>query len=332
MSSPDYLPSMSVDEYLRHLSDHHPALHDLVDESRLLSDKVLAALAQTYTEFDSDTAGRGDSYRRAQRNPLVRWTGITALLGLVRGTQEDAVVLDVLGGDGTVVRAVHQSEAAASGTVITSDVSGPMIDAALRQGLPAVRQSADSLILRDGSVDGVLIAYGTHHIDPAARPWAADEAVRVVRQGGNVVIHDFDPASPMARFFAEFVHPGTAAGHDYVHVSREEMRDLFDQQPVRSTVHDLYDPLIVDGSTAEEARRAMCAYIGDMYGVTAMLDALPYGGWEAIEDVFDHTSYLAALDDPPHVRPRPSVRAEGGRFIAEVPRMALAIHARKEAS
>ncbi|MFI7421281.1 class I SAM-dependent methyltransferase [Nonomuraea sp. NPDC049684] len=144
-------------------------------------------LAATSSEFDSDRDGRGDSYRRAQQDALVRWTGIRALLGLLAPDPAAGppLLLDVLGGDGTVARAAagRLGSLDVKPAIITGDLSGHMVDRALAQGLPAVRQAAQLLFLREASVGGVLLAYGTHHIPPADRPGAVAEAARVTRPG-----------------------------------------------------------------------------------------------------------------------------------------------------
>ncbi|MFI6318238.1 class I SAM-dependent methyltransferase [Nonomuraea sp. NPDC050556] len=308
-----YLPSLSLDEYQRVVSTVHPQLHAVLDFQRPGAREALDVLAVTSSEFDSDDGGRGDSYRRAQQDALVRWTGISALLRLLvpDPSSQAPLVLDVLGGDGTLARAVGGLES--KPVVITGDLSGQMVDRALAQGLPAVRQAAHFLFLRDASMDGVLLAYGTHHIAPAQRPAAVAEAVRVTRPGGRIVLHDFDESSPMAGFFAEVVHPHAAGGHAYSHFTRAELAGLFRDAGLPVRVMDLYDPLIVRASTADEAKARMCRYIGDMYGVSRHL-ARQDDPWRVLERYFDHSALGAT---------RPVVYPEGGLFVAEVPRTAI---------
>ncbi|HEX6872673.1 MAG TPA: methyltransferase domain-containing protein, partial [Micromonosporaceae bacterium] len=247
--SPPYLPSFTLDEYLHHVSTVHPQLRSLLDFHRPGAADALAELASSHSEFDSDTTGRGDSYRRAQRDALVRWTGIRQLLQLAApaGAVQPPVVLDVLGGDGTLARAVASQTGTIESkpTIVTGDLSGQMVDRALVQGLPAVRQAAHFLFLRDECVDAALLAYGTHHIDPERRPQAVAEAVRVVRPGGRIVLHDFDVSSPMAGFFADVVHSYAPGGHEYEHFSRPELDRLFQDASTPAQLVDLYDPLIV---------------------------------------------------------------------------------------
>ncbi|MFE3166658.1 class I SAM-dependent methyltransferase [Streptomyces sp. NPDC059224] len=333
-----YLPSASLDEYMSHTAAEHPALHGLIDSARARSPRLLKALVSVTNEFDSDETGRGDSYRRAQRDASVRWTGARQLLQLATRTDSpgDVILLDVLGGDGTIARAVadRADNPLAKLYIITGDISGEMVARALALGLPAVRQSAEALLLRDASIDATLLAYGTHHIAPADRPQAVREAVRVVKPGGKVVLHDFDTASPMARFFTEVVHPHSAAGHGYAHFSRAELSALFAELPVSASVLDVYDPLIVEADDRETACARMCRYIADMYGVQEVFAAHrdTAASWAFLEEIFDHSRYAAELvDAPPGVPHRPFLYESGGRWFAEVPRMAIVAVAEKRA-
>ncbi|GII64843.1 SAM-dependent methyltransferase [Sphaerisporangium krabiense] len=322
-----YLPSASLDEYLGMVAARHPELRARLDDARMRSADRLSALVSTVNEFESDASGRGDSYRRAQQDVSVRWTGARRLLRLATpaGATGEVTVLDVLGGDGVIARAVAENGgAAAKPTVLTGDISGTMVERALAMGLPAVRQAADFLFLRDASVDAVLLAYGTHHIAPADRSRAMAEALRVTRPGGRVVIHDFDEASPMARFFAELVHPHSAAGHDYRHFSREDMVALFHRLPAGVRVVDVYDPLVVRGRDPETARRRMCDYVADMYGIHQVMAGEKESSWRLLEEIFDHSAYLARIGAASDTPRRPTVHEMSGYCVAEVPRMALA--------
>ncbi|WP_255950574.1 class I SAM-dependent methyltransferase [Streptomyces odontomachi] len=330
-----YLPGMTLDDYVRDVVAPDALLRSVLDFGRPGSRDVLSALASKVNEFDDDDTGRGDSYRRAQRDATVRWTGMRRMLRLCAPTAatRESVVLDVLGGDGTVARAVAvQDDASLPGlTLLTGDVSARMIAQALGHGLPAVRQPADFLFLRDASVDAVLLAYGSHHISPRDRPAAVREALRVVRPGGRVVLHDFHRASPMARFFSAVVHPHTEAGHDYAHFSRSEMTGLFAGAGVPAQVEDLYDPLVVAGATEGEARRRLCDYVGAMYGVGHVLGTQEGtdGAWRLLQDVFDHGEYVAQHAVDPTLPRTPAVRPARHGWLAELPRWALVAVARK---
>ncbi|MGW2159406.1 hypothetical protein [Nonomuraea sp. NPDC001699] len=129
-----YLPSLTLDEYLRLVATVHPQVHAVLDFDRPGAARALGVLVATSSEFDSDRGGRGDSYRRAQQDALVRWTGIRALLGLLTPDPADGppLLLDVLGGDGTVARAAagRLGSLDAKPLIITGDLSGQMVDRA----------------------------------------------------------------------------------------------------------------------------------------------------------------------------------------------------------
>ncbi len=327
-----YLPSRSLQTYLRDVVAGSPLLRSVLDFQRPGAELALSVLAETTTEFDTDETGRGDSYRQAQKDASVRWTGAEQLLNLC-APAGPAVVLDILGGDGTLARAVAGlgGPDASRITLLTSDISGEMIHQALAQDLPAVRQAADFLFVREGSVDAVLLAYGTHHIAPQDRPTAVREALRAVRPGGRVVLHDFDGTSPMARFFSEVVHPHSPGGHDYPHFSRAELEGLFAEADAPVRVVDLYDPLVVRAGTEEGARRAMCDYVGSMYGVAGLFaeHADVHTPWRLLERCFDHTDYLAELPHAADFPVAPRVYRAGDAFVAEVPRVSIVAVAQK---
>lgn len=330
-----YLPGLTVEDYLHDVAAPHPVLRAALDFGRPGTPEVLATLACTVNEFDGDDTGRGDSYRRAQRDVTVRWRGMRRLLQLCApsAAARDSLVLDVLGGDGTVSLAAahHADPALARLTLLTGDLSSRMVARALAHGLPAVRQPADFLLLRDASVDAVLLAYGTHHIAPPDRAAAVREALRVVRPGGRVVVHDFHRASPMARFFAGVVHPHTTAGHDYAHFTAAELTGLFAAAGRPAQVVHLYDPLVVGGGTEQEARRRLCAYVGDMYGVAHVLrdQGGTDGAWRLLTEIFDHRAYAARHAVEFAFPPLPRVRRKPGGFLAEVPRVAMVAVAQK---
>ncbi len=216
-------------------------------------------------------------------------------------------------------------------SVLTGDISGQMVERALALGLPAVRQAANFLFLRDGSVDAVLLAYGTHHIEPRDRLAAIREAFRVVRPGGRVVLHDFDDTSPMAYFFARVVHANSKAGHDYVHFSRESLRHIFGDASATADITDIYDPYVVCGATEKDAQIGMCKYIADMYGLTGLLSSKNdiSSFWQMLVKEFDHSGYEARPYGNTDYPRRPVIYSKGRSFVAEVPRVAIVATAEK---
>lgn len=269
---PRYLPGVSIDEYYRHLTYHHPRLMNMLDLPRLQGTDVIARISAMSSEFeDNGGGGRGESYRTAQQLAGVRGTGIRTLVELAVGHRPGAdlpVVLDVLGGDGTIARAVREMAGMPNCFVLTSDIAGGMVKQALAYGLPAIRQPAQELLLRDATVDAVLISYGTHHIPAELRHRVVTEAVRVVRAGGRVVLHDFEPDSSMARFFETVVHRNTAAGHPYPHVGAQTMEGLLEAAGCTDIrVEYIADPFTLTAATPVAAERALLEHLRNMYGL-----------------------------------------------------------------
>src|SRR5262245_10282395 len=217
-----YIAGLDVRGFQSLVAERWPALANRLCFNRSGTLAALDALANLVNEFDCDSGrGRGDSYRRAQLDPLVRWCGIRQLLDLAGGApmhlqSGEGTVLDALGGQCTTSRAVA---AVGSGpTVVTADIAASMVGRALNYGLPALRQDVRFMYLADGTFDAVILAYGTHHIPPADRENAYRECRRILRPGGRLVVHDFRPTSAVARWFVEVVHRYAPGGHAYEHL------------------------------------------------------------------------------------------------------------------
>ncbi|MEU7161559.1 class I SAM-dependent methyltransferase [Streptomyces chrestomyceticus] len=87
-----------------------------------------------------------------------------------------------------------------------------MAEQAWARGIPAVRQRAESLLFRDASVGGVLLAYGSHYIPVAQRGAVVQEAFQVLQPGGVFVLHDFLTDSPVDVWFRKVVDVYAAIG------------------------------------------------------------------------------------------------------------------------
>ncbi|MGW2254301.1 class I SAM-dependent methyltransferase [Kitasatospora sp. NPDC001660] len=335
MSAPSYLPAMTLEQYLGHLAARHPRWHRTLDPRRLASAGTMRRLCSQPDEDAPDGTGHGDSCRRdscwgAHQDPLARWTGARRLLHLAAGRPgadaKETLVLDVLGGDGHLARAaaVRPGQAPSGLALLTGDPSGPLVAAALAHGLPAVRQAADRLLLADRTVDAVLLAYGTHHIPPDDRPGAVAEAVRVLRPGGRVVLHDFEPHSPTAAFFRTVVDPHAAVRHHHSHFTRTELLDLFAPHPVAVRLLDVYDPFTVRAASPDEAKAAMVAHVAEAFALTHHFTGLgTKKAWDVLVTAFDHTAHLAGLCTPLAAPTRPLVRPVSDGYVAEVPRVAV---------
>ncbi|HEX6682742.1 MAG TPA: methyltransferase domain-containing protein [Candidatus Limnocylindrales bacterium] len=304
-----------------------PWLEELVDVARYHASAT--ALAGFHNEFDDDVAGRGDSYRTAQaKDRGARAFGVVNLLRAAGcGGPRRAVVVDVFGGDGLV--AEIWSGRGGTDRIITADISSAMVHAARRRGWPAVRQAAQYMVFADAAVDAVLMAYGTHHLDGAARVCAFAEAHRVLRPGGRLVVHDFDELSPMAMWFSRIVHRHTAAGHPYGLFNPAMLEAMLKEAGFRDiTIGPSYDPFRVVRPSPGSSRLALAEHLMRMYGLSAAVASQPTGlQWllnecTAIFRLPDTDLPLGAVD-------RLTVLRTGDGYSAELPRMALVAVATK---
>jgi SAM-dependent methyltransferase len=333
-----YVQGKTFEEHLAWLAQAFPHVRECVD-SRGMPPAVLSAFFRGLDERSRDfdgvhRNGRGDSYRKAQADPLVRSVGIRRLFELVYPRGADGrftpacLLLDLLGGDGTLARAFGRLFSPQSPTIVTSDISGDMIVSAVRGGLPALRQPAHHLLLRNACFHGVICAYGTHHIPRAELPLVAAEALRVLHPGGRVVLHDFEADSSVDRWFRDVVHPFSPTGHNFPHFERCELSRYLRDAGFRA-VHEtyLYDPFLFYGPTPEEVRQKALDYLLDMYGLSKLVDGNDMGRaydllWEMMQRYFCYD--LESLDVPPDFgASRPSLRQEQGLWRLELPRVAL---------
>ena len=226
-------------------------------------------------EFEDDRkGGRGANYNRAQTDLKNRKIGMETLLSMfgniTASAHHQAVILDVLSGDGTLRRfAEHYLENPPD--IISADISALMIESCIKQGFPCIRQSATKSLLADNVLDGVLIAYGTHHIPPYERAKAVSEAWRTLKPGGRLVIHDFELGGAVDQWFRNVVHPYSETGHPHLHFTADEMLSLLSSDRFEHTeVRWIDDPFTIQRPSSQECRDAMLRHLHEMYGLVKL--------------------------------------------------------------
>jgi SAM-dependent methyltransferase len=326
-----YIPGIDVAAYISLVEKRFSRLAGALWFDREGAAEAIDELCRSVNEFETNDAGRGESYRRAQRDRLVRAHGIRSLFRLAADVADVSEIpagwtaLDLLGGDGLLADVLGATAPQTRGSIITSDMASHMVLEALRAGLPAIRQQAKFLFLHDEVADAALIAYGSHHIPRAQRAAVCAEATRVLCPGGRLVLHDFEEGSPVTRWFTEVVHHYSRAGHDYDHFTLAEMRGYLSQADLDVVWADrMYDPLLMSGDSAAEAVAHCVDYLVAMYGLDYLVSAAPRQ--ELQSTVWNLAQRCFSYDpgDVPAGRPaRPAVYRADGRWVAEVPRVAL---------
>jgi len=315
----DYLNGKSFADFYQSAAASFPHLCSLLDH-----DRTAEIPMREYTQMmnsiswefeDVSDGGRGEAYNVAQKATGNRQTGMLSLLSFFSPSFCDIPdapiqILDVLGGDGTIARFVNSLQGPRP-TIYTADLSRYMIEACLRQGLPCIRQSATQSLFQDDVLDGVLIAYGSHHLTPEARHLASLEAHRTLKSGGRLVLHDFETGGRTAQWFEEVVHPYSRTGHPHPHFSRQEMWETLGEagfQDIR--ILELNDPFTLLGESAEEAVAHAVMHMYHMYDLVKIAngeaDILP-----RVKKCIEET--LGPIE----------VYERGQRFLATIPRKSL---------
>lgn len=278
-----YIGDQTYADYRRVANEHFPFLLSMIDSSRTTGpsfrDYVNEMNGASWEFEDQDEGGRGVAYNLAQRNSRNRVVGTLSLLRCFSENFDevpgsDKIILDALAGDGTITRLL-QTEKLRSPTIISSDLSSFMVKSCIAQRFPCIRQSATCSLLRDSVLDGVLIAYGSHHLDKFAREQATTEAYRTLKIGGRYVLHDFEVGGATANWFDKVVHPFSRTGHPHKHFTRGEMQSLLQNAGFKNIqVFSIADPFILEGVTPEEARIAALMHVYHMYDLVRIAPTL----------------------------------------------------------
>lgn len=329
-------------ESLEYLKARFPEVHGLLDTGRTDHAEYLDRVGHSDFEGEAE-GGRGHFYNLAQANPTVRVRGIEQLFKFLGRFRTDLlspqfVVLDVLGGDGVVARSLRTIlPDDCPPRIITGDVACQMVRAARAHDLAAVLQPAEYLILKDASVDAVLLAYGTHHIAESDRQQAVCEGHRVLKPGGAFVLHDFEESGPMARWFTEVVDVYTVTGHRCKHFTAAEMRHYLESAGfVDVEVCHMYDPFVLLAPTESEARDALSDYLLNMYGLVNL--RARHGADAARKTVFELASGYFTYDYEALGLPKTfgctaiSCGETARGWQIEMPRVALVASGRKASS
>jgi SAM-dependent methyltransferase len=152
--------------------------------------------------------------------------------------------------------------------VVTNDLSPHMFTRAGAWGFPT-REDARRLSrsFRAEAFDGVLFAYGTHHIDDLGAALA--EGWTVVKPGGTVVVHDFLDEGPAGQWFHRVVDRRSKTGHDIPHIGPVQMAAHLLRAGFRDVrLHEIQDPFLFFAARGERpARELALEYIMGMYGL-----------------------------------------------------------------
>jgi ubiquinone/menaquinone biosynthesis C-methylase UbiE len=150
-------------------------------------------------------------------------------------------VLDVGGGTGRAARSITASRR------IVADPAHGMTAQAREHGLEAVRAGGANLPVRDDSIDAVLLVDALHHI--SAHRDTLNEAHRVLRPGGVLVVIDFDPTTIRGRLLAASEH---LFGFDSTFQSPAALRESMGQSGFETTITERSVAYTVVGTVARD--------------------------------------------------------------------------------
>lgn len=201
--------------------------------------------------------------------------------------------------------------------MITNDISSHMFRSAGLWGFPT-REDARLLprTFREGSLDGVLFAYGTHHVT------SLDEAFRasldVLRPDGRIVVHDFLEEGQVGRWFHEVVDRHSRTGHDFPHLGPVQLAVSLYLAGFRGVeLYEMEDPFVfsVPEESPSTARHVAFTYLLGMYGMTESFG----GRLDRFEELIHEILSYPEIGNEPFL----------GEDLVYVPRRAVVVSARR---
>jgi ubiquinone/menaquinone biosynthesis C-methylase UbiE len=136
---------------------------------------------------------------------------------VLEALRPNGVIADVGAGTGTL--AALLADARPDADVIAIDGDPEVLERAALKGVRGRAGLADDLPLADRSADRVVMSLLLHHLEPAAKRAALEEARRVLKPGGRLHVADWGrPADPLMRvtFLSLQLLDGFAGTRDHV--------------------------------------------------------------------------------------------------------------------
>lgn len=335
----NYLSNISLTSYLQLMSNKFPDFYKTLWFERPNSSQALKELDNVVSDFEGcKKKGRGDYYRKAQRNISVRITGIDQILQLAIKNQDirkhlprTYKILDVLEEEGVLARVFKTMHLGNNfrQPILTSDSAADIIVCSgIKIQFAGYQTTGSIFFIKDNSFDAVILAYGTHHIPKKDRLLACQEAFRVLSPGGNIVIHDFEENSPIARWFNEVVDKYSITWHKCCHFASNDFQSYLQQSSFENIrIFSMYDPFITKGSSKEIAFQKLMDYTFNMYGLAKLQQNtddkdIPQKVYRLIEK-YIHYELFNIKEAMPNWKSSISFYQDKVQFVAELPRVAL---------
>jgi SAM-dependent methyltransferase len=201
--------------------------------------------------------------------------------------------------------------------MITNDVSRHMF---YRAGLwgTSTREDARRLsrTFRANGLDGVLCAYGTHHIEDIYA--ALQQSHLILKPEGCIVVHDFFDNGPVGRWFHDIVHRYSKTGHPMPHIGPIEMAVCLYRAGFREVeLFEIEDSFVFTAAPedGQSARDVALRYTMGMYGMSAHFAR----AFDELEALISATLVYPELGEAP---------VFGDEFTL-IPRRAIVARARK---